>query len=1188
MSNEMFSVKLPAQYQGLEYIGMPVVLVDKQFNLLHFNSNFAELLRKSNAVFPARDLMEIFPDFYQQYVLSESVLLPGTPLIISGLRHFPTGLSFDLHLNQIEPHLDHLELISVTCVDVTSKHKQLQLIKESSEQHEQFLKYTNTCVIIHQNGKIVFANQRADKLAALPEGETLLGKSIIPFVTEAFKEKIAERIRLILDNKTVIDAIEDHFVQINGNRIDVEVFAFPVSFNGEFAIKTLFTDITDRKNAEQLLLESRQQYYTLVENLTDVVFQTDTNACFTYLNTSWDKLTGFSIFDTLGKPCFDYLHHPHNTEAFYLKVRKLLEYGAQDFQYELMLKSAAGEHRFVEVSLKPIYDAKKMITGINGIIRDIHNKKIADIEIKRIQKTIKRHQEILVSLTKEESIIKGDFNKAIAKIAEVTAQTLDISSVNVWAFNDDHTVLDCLVNYHSKTQRFVEGKPLSVEQFPTYFKTLLRDRIIVADDAINDPRTSEFNVLYNLPHEIYSMMDIAISKGETIWGVICVESRGKPYKWTLEDQSFARSIGDFIALAHKSSLLQHTQQELLKQENLYRILIEQARDAVIIIDANDRFVEVNNAMCQLSGYSREELLSMPVAAMVPKRFINKDGGTNIQAKYKNGYFGERIFLNKKGEERIAEISARIFPDGRIQGIGRDITERKLQEKALRDSEARLELALKGADLGIWDFYIPENKMVHNKRWGEMLGYHFENTVVNQQFRDKFIHPEDKDIAYAAFQAHLRGETPFYETTVRMLASNGEWRWIMDKGKVTEWDSAGNPIRATGIHQDITTIRNYEEQLINQRKFLQEIINATPNLIYVRNAHDEYVTVNNAFTDFLGCDINTLNASNSVRKSFNQTLLKFVERDTEVFYTRKPVLIDEHIIIEPQTAKPMWFKTIKVPLINDRGDFSEVLSVSMNITELKSKEQQLSQLNDQLETKVKERTSLLESANKELETFNYSVSHDMRTPLRSIDIFAYFLDKNYSQFLDKDGLENIRQIRRSIIKMTALIDNLLIFSKIGRSSLKYDKIDTADLIEEVLNIFRDRDDISGYKIVINDLPELNGDYPMLKQAFVNLIGNAIKYSRNRKEPTLEFFATTNKGYITIGIRDNGVGFSMDLKDKLFTAFKRLHSDEQFEGTGVGLAIVERIIKRHNGTVWAESKENEGSTFYFNLPIITTTE
>ena len=121
-----------------------------------------------------------------------------------------------------------------------------------------------------------------------------------------------------------------------------------------------------------------------------------------------------------------------------------------------------------------------------------------------------------------------------------------------------------------------------------------------------------------------------------------------------------------------------------------------------------------------------------------------------------------------------------------------------------------------------------------------------------------------------------------------------------------------------------------------------------------------------------------------------------------------------------------------------------------------------------------------------------------------------------------------------------------------------------------------------------MPELNGDYPMLKQAFVNLIGNAIKYSRNRKEPTLEFFATTNKGYITIGIRDNGVGFSMDLKDKLFTAFKRLHSDEQFEGTGVGLAIVERIIKRHNGTVWAESKENEGSTFYFNLPIITTTE
>lgn len=1184
MASEMHSLKLPLKYQALELVQYPVVLVDGQYRLVHFNTAFASLLQEIDAVFPPKDLMEVFPDFLQGLFSAESGAKAAKFILIEELKQPATNKYYDLQVSQIDENFDHLELLSVSCIDVTSKRERLQPIKELSEHHLQMLNFTNTGVIIHKNGHIVYSNKRADLLAGLPEAESLKGKEIWPFVSDAFKAKVAERIKMIIDHHSPAEPLEEQFIKMDGTMLDVEVFAFPVNYNGEFAIKSIFTDITGRKNAEHQLVKSRQQYYNLVENLTDVIFQTDIDAKFIYLNASWKTLTGYEIADSLGKSCFDFLFHVHGNEAFLLKVKKLLLYGAQDIQHDLLLLLANKDQRFVEVSLKPIFDDNNQIIGINGIIRDIHDKKITDLEVKRIQRTIKHHQQILVSLTKEESIINGNFHQALEKIVKVTAETLNVSCVNVWAFNENYSVLNCLANYNNNEKKFVEGNALTIDQFPIYFKTLLRDRIIVADDAINDPSVNEFNELYNIPHQIYSMIDVAISKGEQIWGVICVESRGKYYKWSLEDQSFARSIADFISLAHKSSLLSQTQHELIKRENLYRTLIEQASDAVIMLDSDDRFVEVNDAMCKLSGYSRNELLTMSAADLVPKRFIGKIPGARINSKYKDGYFGERIFVNKHGEERIAEISARIFPDGRVQGIGRDITERKRQEQALKDSEARLELALKGADLGVWDFYITENKMVHNKRWAEMLGYYFENTIVNQQFWEKFIHPEDKEKAYSAFQAHLRGETPFYESTVRMLASNGEWRWILDKGKVTEWDKEGNPVRASGIHQDVTTIRDYQQQLIYQRKFLQEIINATPNLIYVRNANNEFVTVNTALTQFLGISAEELlNFNGNKQAPFIEIIKKITERDGEVFYTHKSVLIEEQSILHPVENITYWFKTIKIPLLNDDGGFTEVLSVSMNITEIKNKEQQLSHLNDQLENKVRDRTSMLESANKELETFNYSVSHDLRTPLRSIDIFAYFLDKNYSNQLDKDGLENVRQIRRSIIKMTSLIDNLLIFSKIGRSDQRYGMLDTRDIVDDVLTMFRDRDELLKFKIVISDLPELYGDYQMLRQAFMNLIGNAIKYTRMRKNPVIEIFGYTKNATTTIAIRDNGIGFSMDLKDKLFTAFKRLHSEEQYEGAGVGLAIVERIIKRHNGTVWAESKEDQGSTFYFTLPV-----
>ena len=1057
MPKQLQISKIPLKYQGLEFLKMPVAIVDIQFNLLHFNSAFSKLMEESDQVFPPKDLKSIFIDFSKKLRASNSSDNNADSFTILNIEHNQSGKSFDLFLSRIDEKLDHIDGYTVVCIEV-----------------------------------------------------------------------------------------------------------FEILNPG-------------------LGSENQQMYHLLVENLTDAIFQTDIDAKFTYLNSSWEKLTGFNISETIGKSCFDYLIHPNNTEIFHKKVCKLLLFGIQDFKYDLVISTITGERKFVEVSLKPINNDSNLIIGINGIIRDIHSKKIADIEVKAIQKTLKHHQNVLVSLTREESIINGNLYEALQKIASVAAETLQISNVNIWEFADHENRLNCHVNYDRESKKYLNRISLGYEHFPYYFSNLRRERIIISDDVLHDQRMAEFKEIYLDPFNIISTMDIAINKGDKIWGVICFESRFSYHKWSLEDQSFARSIADFILLAYENSLLKFTQKELIERENLYRTLIEQATDAIILIDNNDRFIEVNNRMCELTGYTRDELLSMTYYKLIPERFLHHSFSINPKRRGKNKFFGERIYVNKKGEERMAEISARTFPDGRIQGIARDITERKKQERALQDSEARLELALKGADLGTWDFYIPENKMVHNKRWAEMLGYYFENTVVTQEFWEKFIHPDDSAMANESFQNHLKGETPFYEATIRMLASNGEWKWILDKGKIVERDKHGKPIRASGIHQDITAIKLNQQQILHQKKFLQEIVNAIPNLIYVKNINEEFVTVNNSLAEFLGTSSEELlNYNRSRQHPYNKVLNKIFEKDFDVFISKQAVFVDEQKIHNVSTGKTIWLQSIKVPLMDNEGNFSEILSVSMDVTELKNKEHELGILNDKLEHKVVERTSMLESANKELETFNYSVSHDLRTPLRSIDIFAYFLDKNYRQLLDKDGIENIRQIRRSITKMSSLIDNLLIFSKIGRSDKKTDLINTKGLIQEVLQEMKEREDENEYKIKMGVLPDIKGDYLMFRQAFTNLISNAIKFSKMRSKPVIEFFGNEDEKNVTIGIRDNGVGFSMEFKDKLFKAFKRLHSGEEYEGTGVGLAIVERILKRHNGTVWAESVEDKGTTFYIQIP------
>lgn len=393
-----------------------------------------------------------------------------------------------------------------------------------------------------------------------------------------------------------------------------------------------------------------------------------------------------------------------------------------------------------------------------------------------------------------------------------------------------------------------------------------------------------------------------------------------------------------------------------------------------------------------------------------------------------------------------------------------------------------------------------------------------------------------------------------------------------------FDESGLVYATGGISSDITQRKLTEEMLRNREQLLLTIANNFPGLVSHVDRDLRYRFASIGYERIFGWS-----PVAAVGKKIFEVVGSDIFKNAEPYFKR--ALLSEQVSFENEallpSGEPSYSLVTLVPDIDSNGNVDGVFMFGMDISARKQAEEDIRMLNTQLERRVRERTMQLEAANEELEAFAYSVSHDLRAPLRAIDGFSQALMEDHAPLLDRDGQGYLERVRAATQRMGVLIDDLLNLSRVSRQEMKRQDVDLSALVQEIVAELTRHDPQRALDVVIALGVHSEGDARLLRIMLDNLLSNAWKYTSKHTTARIEFGVSVHSGERIYFVRDDGAGFDKKYASKLFGAFQRLHKIEDFPGTGVGLATAARVVHRHGGRIWAEAEVEKGAVFYFTL-------
>ena len=600
-----------------------------------------------------------------------------------------------------------------------------------------------------------------------------------------------------------------------------------------------------------------------------------------------------------------------------------------------------------------------------------------------------------------------------------------------------------------------------------------------------------------------------------------------------------------------------------------RSLIEASLDPLVTIGPDGKITDVNAATEKITGHSREELIgtdfmgyfSDPEKAKAGYQQVFQDGFVHdyaLEIRAKDGHLTPVLYNASVYRDEAGEVIG-------VFAAARDITERKRAEEELRKTSLYARSLIE-ASLDPLVTISSDGKIMDVNQATEQVTGITRNRLIGSDFSDYFTEPVKAREGYQKVMAE--GLVKDYPLTIRHIS--GRTTDVLYNAAIYR-NEAGEVQGLFAAARDITERKKAEAALRLASAYNRSLIEASLDPLVTIGPDGKITDVNAATekitghsreeligTDFMGY----FSDPEKAKAGYQQVFQDGFVHDYALEIRAK----DGHLT--PVLYNASVYR-------DEAGEVIGVFAAARDITERKRAEEEVHTLNAELEQRVVQRTAQLEAANKELEAFSYSVSHDLRAPLRAIDGFSRILLEDYIENLDEEGKRVLSVIRNNTQKMGQLIDDLLLFSRLGRREITPSDIRMTELAKGVFEEIKPSANGQNLQFNVKTLPLAQGDRSMMKQVFVNLLSNAIKFTRQKEMATIEIGGTNDGVENIYYVKDNGVGFDMQYVNKLFGVFQRLHSSEEFEGTGVGLAIVQRIIHRHGGRVWAEGKVGRGS-------------
>jgi PAS domain S-box-containing protein len=952
-------------------------------------------------------------------------------------------------------------------------------------------------------------------------------------------------------------------------------FGIGISWLYNIRQKNIYRKLLETGTALQ---DSQEEFRTTLYSIGDAVITTDIKGCIRNVNVVAEKLTGWKESDVVGRSILEVFHivNEESHDKVESPVQRVLSEGlVVGLANHTLLISKDGKEIPIADSGAPIRNEKGDITGVVLVFRDQTQERMALKSLleseHKFRETIKFLDEGYYSCMMDGIVL--DHNQAFNRILgnNISKDMKGSKLPDFWMNPDDRKlylqelmtsgfITNFLINaktiggekvvvmVNSHLVKDDQGKPVRIEGTFTDFT-----RLKVMEETLKESETKYRTLFENAQVGMYrsridgsAMLDVNKKFGE-ILGLTREESLGKAGRILWADPEDRNKM--MKLLKEQDGILYNYEARLLSNNGEVRDVLAsiELRPAEGSLDGT--FVDITErkqAEVQLRKLNRiYSLLSDINQAIVRTRVPNELFEKVCNIAVGQGGFGMAwIGLIDESSQKLGVIAQA----GRNNGYNEQVN-----------------ISLKGKPLS----YCPIDSALRQGKHNTCKIIENEEMAPCQKiaydlgFRSSASFPlKVSDI--------LKGALTFYSDEPDFF----------DEAELKLLDELAMDISFAMEYAEKEDERNLAENNLQEREArYKTLVENIPQKIFMKSRDYRWMSINENFARDLGISPEEVVGKTDYDLFPKELADKYHADDVRIIETGKTEELEERYVAD---GKETWVNTIKTPVRNNKGEIIGLLGIFWDITGRKLAEEEIRKLNTELEDRVVLRTSQLEASNKELEAFSYSVSHDLRAPLRHVSGYVELLNKHFQSDLPEKGQHYLNSIADSVHIMGMLIDDLLQFSRTGRMEMHKSDFDMNEVVKEVKESLSKDNPDRKIEWLVGKLPLVNGDEAMLRVVWTNLLSNAVKFTRTRKKARIEIGVREENKELVFFVRDNGVGFDMQYAQKLFGVFQRLHPLEEFEGTGIGLANVQRIVLRQGGRSWAEAEPDKGAVFFFSIP------